>query len=103
MDVSLDQIHNEDCLAGMARLPDGVVDLPLLTMQRQEINLVMSVNAGANPYDDYAVALDWIEQGRIDVMPLITHILPFAKIQRAFELFADRSSAERPIKVVLQY
>ena len=27
MDVSLDQIHNEDCLAGMARLPDGVVDL----------------------------------------------------------------------------
>jgi L-iditol 2-dehydrogenase len=82
---------------------DGVVDLPLLTMQRKEINLVMTVNAGANPYDDYASALDWIEQGRIDVMPLITHILPSEQIQRAFELFADRPAAERPIKVVLQY
>jgi threonine dehydrogenase-like Zn-dependent dehydrogenase len=82
---------------------DGVVSLPLLKMQRKEINLVMTVNAGANPYDDYAAALDWIEQGRIDVMPLITHILPSAQIQRAFELFADRPPAERPIKVVLQY
>ncbi|MDA0336621.1 MAG: zinc-binding dehydrogenase [bacterium] len=84
-------------------VPDGVLDLPLMTMQRKEINLVMTVNAGANPYDDYAAALDWIVQGRIDVLPLITHILPFAQIQRAFELFADRPSAERPIKVVLQY
>jgi L-iditol 2-dehydrogenase len=84
-------------------VPDGVVDLPLLTMLRQEINLVMTVNAGANPYDDYAAALDWIEQGRIDVMGLITHTLPFAQIQRAFELFAHRPGAERPIKVVLQY
>lgn len=82
---------------------DGVVELPLLTMQRKEINLVMTVNAGANPYDDYAAALDWIQQGRIDVKPLITHILPFADIQRAFELFVDRPPAERPIKVVLQY
>ena len=85
------------------QVPDGVLDLPLLAMQRKEINLVMTVNAGANPYDDYAAALDWIEQSRIDVEPLITHILPFAQIQRAFELFADRPSAERPIKVVLQY
>jgi threonine dehydrogenase-like Zn-dependent dehydrogenase len=84
-------------------VPDGVVDLPLLTMQRKEINLVMTVNAGDNPYEDYATALDWIEQGRIDVMPLITHVLPSAQIQRAFELFVDRPPAERPIKVVLQY
>lgn len=84
-------------------VPDGVLELPLLMMQRKEINLVMTVNAGANPYDDYAAALDWIEQERIDVKPLITHILPLAEIQRAFELFADRPPAERPIKVVLQY
>lgn len=84
-------------------VPDGVVELPLLTMQRKEINLVMTVNAGANPYDDYAAALDWIEQRRIDVTPLITHVLPFEQIQTAFELFADRPADERPIKVVLQY
>lgn len=82
---------------------DGVVELPLLTMQRKEINLVMTVNAGDNPYDDYATALDWIEQDRLDVMPLITHTLPFEQIQRAFELFVDRPADERPIKVVLQY
>ena len=82
---------------------EGEIQLPLLHMQRREIRLVMTVNAGDNPYDDYATALDWICQGRIDVEHLITHILPFDQIQPAFELFANRPVDERPIKVVLQY
>jgi threonine dehydrogenase-like Zn-dependent dehydrogenase len=82
---------------------EGEVQLPLLHMQRREIRLIMTVNAGDNPYDDYATALDWICQGRIDVSHLITHILPFDQIQAAFDLFADRPVGERAVKVVLQY
>ena len=82
---------------------EGEIQLPLLHMQRREIRLIMTVNAGDNPYDDYATALDWICQGRIEVEHLITHMLPFDQIQPAFDLFADRPVAERPVKVVLQY
>lgn len=85
------------------QVADGVIDLPLLRMQRQEINLVMTVNAGANPYDDYANALDWILQRRIDVSAMVSHVLPFADIQRAFELAADKPAADRPCKVVLRF
>ena len=63
----------------------------------------MSVNAGDNPIDDYTNALDWILQGRLDVRPLVSHILPFADIQPAFELAADKPVDARPVKVVLRF
>ena len=82
---------------------DGVVALPLLKMQRQELRLVTSVNAGDNPIDDYANALDWILQGRLDVRPLISHILSFENIQPAFELALDKPIEARPVKVILRF
>ena len=82
---------------------NGVIQLPLLAMQRREVRLVMSVNAGDNPIDDYTNALDWILQGRLDVRPLVSHILPFADIQLAFELAADKPVDARPVKVVLRF
>ena len=82
---------------------DGMARLPLLAMQRREVRLVMSVNAGDNPIDDYANALDWILQGRLDVRPLVTHVLPFDDIQPAFELAADKPVGARPVKVVLRF
>ena len=85
------------------QVADGVLDLPLLTMQRREINLVMTLNAGDQPYDDYANALTWIEEGRLDLSGLVSHILPFAEIQRAFELAADKPAPERPAKIVLSF
>ena len=82
---------------------EGEIRLPLMEMQRKELRLVTSVNYGDNPYDDYAVALDWIMQGRIDVAPMVTHLLPFEQIQRGFELAVERPTDERPVKVVLQF
>lgn len=82
---------------------DGITKMPLLAMQRREVRLVMSVNAGDNPIDDYANALDWILQGRLDVRPLVSHILPFEDIQPAFELAADKPIDARPVKVVLRF
>jgi threonine dehydrogenase-like Zn-dependent dehydrogenase len=81
----------------------GVIELPVMEMQRRELNLVLSVNYGDNPYADYALALDWIVQGRLDVKPLVTHVLPFADIQRGFELAVDKPVGEEAVKVVLQF
>ena len=85
------------------QMPGGVLDLPLLEMQRREINLVMTLNAGDQPYDDYANALAWIEEGRLDLSGLVSHVLPFAEIQRAFELAADKPAPDRPAKIVLSF
>ena len=56
-----------------------------------------------NPFDDYALALDWITQQRLDVEPLVSHILPFEQIQRGFQLAVDKPPADETLKVILQF
>jgi len=74
-------------------------DFPYEKLFRQNLTLIGSVTA--DPLTSYPLARDMILQGRIDVSPLITHILPFSEVQKAFELFVDRR--DRAIKVVLDY
>jgi threonine dehydrogenase-like Zn-dependent dehydrogenase len=50
---------------------------------------------------NFSLARDMIAQGRINVSPLITHVLPFREVQKAYELFVDRKDGA--IKVVLDY
>ena len=57
MDVSLDQIHNEDCLAGMARLPDGVVDLAFADPP-------FNIGYDYDRYDDRRESADYLEWTR---------------------------------------
>ena len=81
----------------------GIIKLPMMEMQRRELKLVLSVNYGDNPFDDYALALDWITQQRLDVEPLVSHILPFEQIQRGFQLAVDKPPADETLKVILQF
>ncbi|MEE2659801.1 MAG: zinc-binding dehydrogenase [Candidatus Latescibacterota bacterium] len=81
----------------------GEVKLPLLRMQRREVDLLMTVNAGDHPIEDYRSALDWILQDRIDIRSLLTHSLPFEEIQRGFELAAERPAEGKPVKVILRF
>ncbi len=80
---------------------DGVVPLRLLDMYRKELKLITSV--GPNPERDYRVALDWIVQRRIDVAPIISHILPFTDIQRGFSMAFDEPEQHRALKVLLKF
>jgi threonine dehydrogenase-like Zn-dependent dehydrogenase len=66
---------------------------------RNNLSLISSVGPDVVP--NFTMARDLIAQGRIDVAPLVTHILPFDQIQKAFELFVDREDGA--IKVVLDY
>ena len=80
---------------------DGVVPLRLLDMYRKELKLITSV--GPNPERDYRVALDWIVQRRIDVAPIISHVLPFTDIQRGFSMAFDEPEQHRALKILLKF
>lgn len=64
-------------------------------------NLALVAAVGAQVVANYSLARDMILQGRIDVSPLVTHILPLSEVQTAYELFVDRKDGA--IKVVLDY
>ncbi len=64
-------------------------------------NLTMIGSEGPDPIPNYALARDMIAQGRINVAPLVSHVLPFQEVQKAFDLFVGRK--DKAIKVVLDY
>ena len=79
----------------------GVIPLSYRNWFINEINLVASV--GPNPQCDYVVALQWIVEGRLDVTPILTHILPFEQIQQGFETAFLSPEEKKAIKVVLKF
>ncbi len=66
---------------------------------RKELRMVASV--GPDLSIDYPFALSMIERGAIDVSPLITHVMPFGDIQRAFDRAVNREDGV--IKIVLEF
>ena len=78
---------------------EGLIQLRFGEMFRKELRLVTSV--GPSPDKDLAVALQWIAEGRIDVRPILTHVLPLEEIQAGFEMAFDKPEQQRPVKIVL--
>ncbi|TAL31775.1 MAG: hypothetical protein EPN93_16985 [Spirochaetes bacterium] len=66
---------------------------------RKELRMVASV--GPDLSVDYPYALDMILKGAVDVSPLITHVMPFERIQQGFETAVAR--ADRVIKLILDF
>jgi L-idonate 5-dehydrogenase len=74
--------------------PDG--PLPVTALVTKEINL-----HGSFRFDhEFATAVDALAGGRIDPMPLLTRIMPFAEAEAAFALAGDRN---RAMKVQLSF
>ncbi|MCX7679756.1 MAG: zinc-binding dehydrogenase [Spirochaetes bacterium] len=69
------------------------------TFFRKELRMIASV--GPELKIDYPYALQMIVSGAIDVSPLVSHTMPFEKIQEAFELAISRK--ENVVKVVLEF
>ena len=82
-------------------VPDETVykDFPYGEFFGKNLTLIGSVGPDVVP--NFSLARDMIAQGRIDVSPIVTHVLPFQEIQRAYELFVDRKDGA--VKVVLDY
>lgn len=78
---------------------DYCPNFPHLEFLRKNIRLISSV--GPEVDYDYTLARDMIAQGRINVAPLITHVLPFTEPQQAFEMFTARKDGA--IKVFIDF
>ena len=78
-----------------------LMPLEFLRMFSNELRIVTTV--GPNPYADYAVALQWIVEKRIDVRPILTHTLPFTEIQSAFEMAFDEPEKHGAVKIVMHF
>ena len=83
----------------MFGVPDAThYPLPVWEILRKNIRFVGSVHPDVQR--DLPLALDMIQQNRIDVSPLITHRFPFDQLQTAFEHAIDR--VNNPIKILIE-
>jgi threonine dehydrogenase-like Zn-dependent dehydrogenase len=78
---------------------DHYPHFPHIEFFRKNLRLVSSV--GPEIHYDYPLARDLIAQGRINVKPLVTHVLPFTDPQGAYEIFTERK--DRAIKVFINF
>lgn len=78
---------------------DFYPNFPHLKFLRKNIRLLASV--GPEVEYDYPLARDLIAQERINLKPLITHVLPFTEPQQAYELFTGRKDGA--IKVFIDF
>jgi 2-desacetyl-2-hydroxyethyl bacteriochlorophyllide A dehydrogenase len=82
----------------------GVPDEPVYDFDFSEFfrkNIRFMASVGPDAQVDYALAIDMIAQGRINVAPIITHHLPFAEAQRGYELSLNKEDGA--IKVVFDF
>ena len=107
MDVHFECSGAEPALAaGIAALrPRGVLvqlglsgdmTLPMMQVTAKELSLRGSFRF----HEEFAIAVDLMRKGLIDVQPLITHSFPLAEYETAFATASDRS---RAMKVQLEF
>ena len=63
----------------------------------------LQIHTSVNPdfQTDFPLAMRWIAEKRIDVLPIVTHSFPVTEVQEAFELFRDRRDGA--LKVFLKF
>ena len=74
----------------------GDMTLPVQAMTAKELSLRGSFRF----HPEFAAAVTMMQAGRLDVLPLVTHEMPMARMIDAFDLASDRETA---IKVQLAF
>jgi L-idonate 5-dehydrogenase len=74
----------------------GDVSIPQNMVVAKELSICGSFRFHA----EFALAVRLINEGRVDLSPVISHTLPMAQAQAAFELASDR---QRAMKVLLDF
>ena len=79
--------------------PETIDQVRLRDLVFKNITIHSSINPDFSR--DFPLAMQWLAEGRIDVIPIITHRFPLVDIQQAFELFRDRRDGV--IKVIVEF
>ena len=85
---ALDLVKRDGTVVAFGVPDQAMYDFHFGAFFRKNVRFISSV--GPEAWIDYALALDMIVQGRIDVSPIITHTLPVDEAQRGFELFHNK-------------
>ncbi|MEZ5480170.1 MAG: L-idonate 5-dehydrogenase [Thiolinea sp.] len=67
----------------------GDMSLPMMQLTAKELELRGSFRF----HEEFALAVRLMQSGLVDVKPLISHTLPFAEAEQAFQIASDRSQA----------
>ena len=67
----------------------GDMNVPVQTLTAKELDLRGSFRF----HEEFATAVALMQKGLIDVSPLITHTMPLAEAEQAFQIANDRSQA----------
>ncbi|XP_075584990.1 sorbitol dehydrogenase isoform X2 [Dermatophagoides farinae] len=73
--------------------------IPLSTMTMKEIDLI----GVCRIKDDYSLAIELIDSGKINVKPLITQRFPIEQALEAFHLLGSAGNDQSVVKVLIQY
>ena len=65
---------------------DVALSLPALSIPRLERRVLGSIYGSSRPERDFGLILDLYRRGRLPLDRLISHRLPLADVERAFEL-----------------
>ena len=74
----------------------GDMRLPMMQITAKELSLTGSFRF----HEEFAVAVDLMRKGLIDVTPLVTHSFPLAEFEAAFAIASDRAQS---MKVQLDF
>lgn len=94
---SLDLVRHGGTVLSFGVPDEEVYNFRFSQFFRKNIKLIGSV--GPDAQNDFSLAVDMIAQSRIDVSPIVTHKLPFADIQKGFDIFCNRRDGA--IKVII--
>ena len=63
----------------------------------------MTVHTSVGPdfVRDFPLAMQWMQETRFNVAPIITHRFPLSQLQHGFELFRDRKDGV--LKVIITF
>jgi len=75
------------------------ITFPIMAMYNKRLKVVTT--SGPDVELDIHMALRYIQDGRINVKPILTHRFPFERVKEAYDLFAERRDG--CIKVVVEF
>ena len=99
VNLCLDLVKRDGTILTFGVPDDDIYPFQFRKMFGKNIKLIGSV--GPNVQRDFPLAIDMIAQGRINVEPMISHIIPLTEVQRGFDMAYHKT--DNAIKIVFNH
>ncbi|MGB9867966.1 MAG: zinc-dependent alcohol dehydrogenase [Bacillota bacterium] len=96
LELSLDIVKVGGTVVVFSIYPDRAEQFPVSVFYDKEVTVIGSKGAGGA----YLEAMRLLEQRRVSVKPLVTHVLPLDRVNEGFELMSSRSADAIRIVIV---